>query len=228
MNSNNEPIKKSRKERRRERDRNTIMNTAENLFLEQGYDNTTMKQIAEKAEFSKGTLYNHFESKFDLYLAIGTIAYEHMINISTNYIEKEKPGISQLMAFGYAYYDFTKQYPAYATIFHDISLKNPNLMEKDSNSLTKAEKKYIEESLKYRKLFVGAISKAIKLKKIRSDINPLMIGISLSMLSTGLINELMHNKIFFKKQKFSGDDVIDFVFNSIAEGLKPKDNNKEV
>ncbi|TXT67534.1 MAG: putative TetR family transcriptional regulator [Promethearchaeota archaeon] len=218
----------TRKERERERHRIEILTAAEKLFLEQGYDDTTMKEIARKAEFSKGTLYNYFDSKKDLYLAIGTKAYEGMIALSKEYIQKEEPGIKQLMAFGYAYYEFTKQSPAYATIFHDISIKYPDLAIKAKKDLTKVEREYIKQGQNYKTLFVGAISRAIEEKKIREDINPFLIGITLSMVSTGLIKELMHNNSLFEQLDFKADDVIDFTFHIIGEGLKPKDTNKEV
>jgi AcrR family transcriptional regulator len=40
-----------------------IMRTAEALFMEQGYERTSMQQIAERAGMTKGALYHHFRSK---------------------------------------------------------------------------------------------------------------------------------------------------------------------
>lgn len=57
MSSNNQP--KGKKERTREK----IFNTAISLFLEQGYENTTVQQITEKADVAKGTFFSHFPTK---------------------------------------------------------------------------------------------------------------------------------------------------------------------
>ncbi len=56
---------------RREREKifrkNEIIEAATKLFAEKGYDYTTLDDIAEKAEFGKGTIYNYFRSKEDIF-----------------------------------------------------------------------------------------------------------------------------------------------------------------
>ncbi len=46
-----------------------ILQSAGQLFLQQGYERTSMSQIAHLAGVSKGSLYNHFENKADLFTA---------------------------------------------------------------------------------------------------------------------------------------------------------------
>jgi AcrR family transcriptional regulator len=215
--------KKSRREREKERHRQEIMKAAEKLFLSQGYENTTMNEVANESEFSKGTLYNYFNSKEDLYLAIGIRAYELIIEYTEEFVEKQEIGIDQLMAVGYAYFEFTKDYPAYATIFHDISDKLPEIARKEEKELTKSEKQYLKQSNIYRDIFVEVISNAIQNKSIRSDINPIMIGITLASLTSGLIKELKHRQEALKNLNIEMKEIIDFVFNMITEGLKPRD-----
>lgn len=40
-----------------------IIDTAFKLFLEQGYNNTTVNQIIKESETSRGAFYHHFEGK---------------------------------------------------------------------------------------------------------------------------------------------------------------------
>ena len=47
-----------------------LLDAAEHLFLERGYANVSMQQIAEAAGFTKGATYYHFQSKEDLFLAV--------------------------------------------------------------------------------------------------------------------------------------------------------------
>ncbi len=61
---------KSRKERERLTHRRQIMQTAMELFAERGYADVSMQEIAEKAEFAVGTLYNLFTNKEALYREI--------------------------------------------------------------------------------------------------------------------------------------------------------------
>lgn len=51
----------SRRERERQMRRDAILRAAEAVFAERGYTNATLDEIAQRAEFGKGTLYNYFE-----------------------------------------------------------------------------------------------------------------------------------------------------------------------
>jgi AcrR family transcriptional regulator len=53
--------------RRGERTRSDIIAAAHDLFIQQGYHGTSMRQIAEKAGVALGGLYNHFASKEDVF-----------------------------------------------------------------------------------------------------------------------------------------------------------------
>ncbi|WP_336946983.1 TetR/AcrR family transcriptional regulator [Asaia sp. BMEF1] len=50
--------------------RRQILDGAEAIFLEFGYEGASMSQIACRAKVSKGTLYNHFENKAALFGAV--------------------------------------------------------------------------------------------------------------------------------------------------------------
>ena len=50
----------------RKQKKNLIMNTALELFAENGFHATSISQIAKKAGISKGLTYNYFESKKDI------------------------------------------------------------------------------------------------------------------------------------------------------------------
>jgi AcrR family transcriptional regulator len=64
------PATSRRRERERDRHRREILEAARKLFVEQGFESTTMAQVAERAEFAVGTLYNLFAGKEDLYEAL--------------------------------------------------------------------------------------------------------------------------------------------------------------
>ncbi|MFX1489777.1 MAG: TetR/AcrR family transcriptional regulator [Promethearchaeota archaeon] len=215
---------KKRKEREKEKRREEIIEVAERLFLSQGFEDTTMDQIANKAEFSKGTLYNYFESKDDLYLTIGVKAYDFLIEITNEFIQKQKPGLQQIMAIGYAYYEFTKKYPNYAFIFRDLGYKFMRINLKPENELSLSEKDYLMQSNLYREIFMQVLNEAIQIKAIRDDIRPIMIGVTLSSLTSGLIRELLNREEFLNQLNLNNDEIIDFVFETIAEGLKPRSN----
>ncbi len=57
----------SRKERERERHRLEVLLAAEAVFAEKEYGRPTVQEIADRAEFAVGSLYNFFESKEAIY-----------------------------------------------------------------------------------------------------------------------------------------------------------------
>jgi len=53
-----------------ERTRSGIIQTAHQLFIEQGYHGTSMRQVAADAGISLGGIYNHFVSKEEIFMAV--------------------------------------------------------------------------------------------------------------------------------------------------------------
>ncbi len=53
-----------------ERTRMEIMEAALNLFTQQGYHGTSMRQIAESAGIALGGIYNHFDGKEEIFMEV--------------------------------------------------------------------------------------------------------------------------------------------------------------
>jgi AcrR family transcriptional regulator len=64
----NKPSDGNRYERTKEKTRQKIIEVAINLFNKQGFDSTSLEQIAEKADVARKTLYNHFPAKESIIL----------------------------------------------------------------------------------------------------------------------------------------------------------------
>ena len=58
------------REVKKERARRAILDAAREMFFSRGFDGTTIEEIAEEAEVAVGTVYNYFDSKSTLILAI--------------------------------------------------------------------------------------------------------------------------------------------------------------
>jgi len=55
------------RERKKEHTRQTIAQAAQALFLERGFDDVTVAEVARAAEVSEGTVFNYFPAKEDLF-----------------------------------------------------------------------------------------------------------------------------------------------------------------
>jgi AcrR family transcriptional regulator len=62
--------RESRRQRRFARRREEILDVAARVFAEKGYNDTKITEIAEALDVADGTLYNYFDSKRDILLAI--------------------------------------------------------------------------------------------------------------------------------------------------------------
>jgi AcrR family transcriptional regulator len=60
----------SRRERKKREARRRIFDAAFALFLEKGFDATTVEEIAERADVAKGTVFNYFPRKTSLLAAL--------------------------------------------------------------------------------------------------------------------------------------------------------------
>ena len=69
-----------------ERTASRVMDIAENLFAAQGYDGTSLRQIADRADIKQPGLYNHFSSKEALYEAVLFRALNPMTLALSSYI----------------------------------------------------------------------------------------------------------------------------------------------
>lgn len=47
-----------------------ILDTAERLFIEKGYDHTSLQEIIEETGLSKGAIYHHFASKEEIFYSV--------------------------------------------------------------------------------------------------------------------------------------------------------------
>jgi AcrR family transcriptional regulator len=83
------------RERKRDRTRRLISDTARRLFAEQGFEQVTVAEIAAAAEVSEGTVFNYFPTKEDLVYERMDVFEREMLNA----ISDRPAGESLLSAF---------------------------------------------------------------------------------------------------------------------------------
>ena len=74
---------------RREQTRARIREAANQLFIDQGVEKTTVDAIVGRAGVSKGTFYLHFQRKEDLLLEYGTRRLQHMRELLPDLIGRQ-------------------------------------------------------------------------------------------------------------------------------------------
>lgn len=92
-----------RKEREREEVKDLILNAAREIFLSEGYENTSIRKIATKIEYSPGIIYHHFKDKNELLLALHDKAFECKIEALFHSVQNISDPLERLKATGRAY-----------------------------------------------------------------------------------------------------------------------------
>jgi AcrR family transcriptional regulator len=89
-------MSKSRKELEHGQRRKYILECAERLFAEKGFDGITVADIAKASEFSVGSLYLFFESKEALIRELLLERMKQMLEISSTQLERDVPAKEKL------------------------------------------------------------------------------------------------------------------------------------
>jgi len=103
----------SRRQKRKAELRRKIIDAAEALFLEHGYEHFSLRQVAEAIGYSPTTIYLHFTDKDELLFTVvleGFMRFADMLN--AGYASAEHPR-DKLTAISRAYLEFGLNYPVH-------------------------------------------------------------------------------------------------------------------
>jgi AcrR family transcriptional regulator len=106
----------TRTERRKQRTSEAILDAAEPLFLEHGFHQVSVQQIADEADVALGTLYAHFGSKEGIYAALVDRAMEIDEQYMTEAHSLETPE-ARIAAVADAYLRFYRDHPGAFRLF---------------------------------------------------------------------------------------------------------------
>ncbi|MEP6648056.1 MAG: TetR/AcrR family transcriptional regulator [Saprospiraceae bacterium] len=95
-----------RKEREREGVKDLILNAAREIFLSEGYENTSIRKIASKIEYSPGIIYLHFKDKNELLLALHDKAFECKMKALFIDVQDIADPLERLKATGRSYLQY--------------------------------------------------------------------------------------------------------------------------
>jgi AcrR family transcriptional regulator len=101
----------SRKEREKLRREQEIVDAAEKIFVERGYEGASMDAIASKSEYTKRTVYQYFLNKEDLFFAAALRSYEALGRYVEEATREGESGLEKLRNGCFGFYRFFKDHP---------------------------------------------------------------------------------------------------------------------
>jgi len=100
-----------RRERERNEKREMILVAAMRLFLDESFDKTTMRRIAEAIEYTPGALYGYFKDKDEILYALHERSFEELVARMEQALEGLTDPAARLGAIGRAYIRFALDNP---------------------------------------------------------------------------------------------------------------------
>jgi AcrR family transcriptional regulator len=100
-----------RREEEKERRRAEIVDAAEELYAEVGWEAVTMERIAKSARLSRALIYVYFQDKSDLLLAIAERALVELRERFVAAAATQKSGLDKVQSIGLAYVLFQQEMP---------------------------------------------------------------------------------------------------------------------
>jgi len=106
-----------RKQREKKQRRESMIDAAEILFFKKGYDNVSMKDIADEVELNRATIYLYFENKEALCFAV-ILRGMRILNGMIKKNLKRTTSRRMINALGSTYYLFFQMYPQYFQVYN--------------------------------------------------------------------------------------------------------------
>ncbi|MGA8312334.1 MAG: TetR/AcrR family transcriptional regulator [Terriglobales bacterium] len=101
---------KERRERVKSETRDKILDAARELFIREGYEGVSMRQVAEKIEYSPTAIYLHFADKEELF---HELVHEDFARLATVFTSATMPAnpVDRIREIGRTYMEFGTHYP---------------------------------------------------------------------------------------------------------------------
>ena len=199
---------KEKREIKRERKREKILEAAAELFSTKHYHEVMMDDVAKLISVAKGTVYNYFTSKEELYFTIMHTRMENLLSLLKQKIESEKSSIDSLRAFVVHLYMFMMKHKKFFLIYQRETLNGNNSFCDDLISLEKQMKQMI----------LQVISKGEKegvFRKVDEEFAiSLIFGSIYGAVQRGINSNLTNESVVKEKE-----EIFDFVLHGLYSGF---------
>jgi len=213
--------KLSRKDREKLARKESIIDAAEEIIKLKGFKNSTMDEIAEKAELGKGTLYLYFNSKTSIYLAIcdrgSRLLNQKMAKVITMNIK----GIGMVKEMGHVYLNFIQSYPIYFNAFNffESSLSEDKLVE---SAIVDDLQEHSVEAMTYvvRALQIGMQDGSIRNTYDPKELGIIFWGASRGVIQVAFMKENRKSLKILNDVTFSLESLVNSFIDIIGSGIK--------
>ena len=172
-----------RRAREKQQREEQIINAAEKVFFEMGFDNSTMDDVAAAAELSKGALYTYFKTKNELCICIVCRALSLVLeNFSGVFADKKLNGLEMIVEAGMSFRRFYNSHPQYY-----CALLSYRQHRGGCGQGSKFLRNTLEENNRINNLLVAMLEKGMEDGSIRQNLDAKKTALTLWGDMSGLI-----------------------------------------
>jgi len=203
-----------RKEREKEQRRESIVDAAERIFFNKGFEHATMNDVAEDAELSKGALYLYFHSKNELCMAIlqrSLVILKKQMTLLLD--DNNLSGIEKFAKIVDIFITFSHEHPD-----HYNSLLSYREHRENCPASGSILQSTIEENKNINKIFADLIKLGQTDNTIKKEIDAEMLSLAIWGDFTGI----MPSSILLDRSSldFNPEEVIKYHFELLIDAIK--------
>ncbi|MEW6207293.1 MAG: TetR/AcrR family transcriptional regulator [Acidobacteriota bacterium] len=125
---------KDRREREKEALRQEILDAARDLFVQEGYENVSMRRIAEKIDYSPTTIYLYFEDKADLLFHLCEETFKRLVVKGEKILAEKTDPLTKVKKIGRNYIEFGLRHPNHYKVTFMVQHSHEEMKQRYENS----------------------------------------------------------------------------------------------
>ena len=199
--------------------RKQIVDAAEEVYADTGWDELTIDQVARRARLSRALVYVYFKDKFDLHCAICERSLLLLGDRFEQAATRHKRGRDQVEALGRSYVAFSQEVPHYFQALARFEAHSPTHVEGEGN-----EAACMLAGQRVHAIMVECITLGMNDGSIRADLgNPYLTAVTLWGFMHGIIQIAATKANMMAADGVSTQQLIDHALRMSSLGLSPKD-----
>ncbi|HLI78949.1 MAG TPA: TetR/AcrR family transcriptional regulator [Candidatus Binataceae bacterium] len=184
-------------------DFDALLDVAVRVFLERGYDGSSLDQVARAAGITKASIYYHAKGKEELLLRGAGRAFDALFAVL------QEPAAANFSAIDRLKHVVRRTIEITVTMTPEVAL----LLRVRGN--TRAERRILERRREFDHLIAELFAAAQKEKSIRGDVDPRLA----TRLLFGMLNSI--SEWYRRDGLLRAPEIADAVFKLAFEGLEP-------
>ncbi len=183
-----------------------ILEAAFDLFVESGYADVSMRQIAARSGVTKSLIHHHFGTKEALWEAVKHQAFEAYAQSQIQTLEKDRDSQTLLSDAIINYFNFLKEHPEVVRLFAWTHLEG-------DVSCGELDRRLVETG-------AARIREAQEAGRLRADVNPTHVVTIFVNVCTQWFEAKTHHQDW--PGMGSDEEFLDDFIKTFMEGLQPR------